>query len=128
MRGVRRGDHVLNRQVVQPQLFLLHEHLILGQFAADHRHLSDTRDREQLFAALSDISFLDPAPSQANFILCNVIGRSADSLKGFLESRGILVRYYNKPGLTNCIRISVGRPEQIERLLQVLQELDGAAL
>ena len=41
----------------------------------------------------------------------------------FLEQQGILVRHYNKPGLTNCIRISVGRPDQSERLLAALRHL-----
>ncbi|RIK29092.1 MAG: histidinol-phosphate transaminase, partial [Chloroflexi bacterium] len=36
---------------------------------------------------------------------------------------GVLVRHYNKPGLQNCIRISVGRPEQTDRLLEVLYSL-----
>ncbi|MEZ4832381.1 MAG: hypothetical protein R2873_10335 [Caldilineaceae bacterium] len=40
-----------------------------------------------------------------------------------LERRGILVRHYQKPGLDNSIRISVGRPEQTDRLLAVLREV-----
>jgi histidinol-phosphate aminotransferase len=50
-----------------------------------------------------------------------VLERDARSLKQALEQQGILVRYYNKPGLDNCIRISVGRPEQTDRLLTVLR-------
>jgi histidinol-phosphate aminotransferase len=44
-------------------------------------------------------------------------------LKLALEQRGILVRHYDKPGLQNCIRISVGRPEQTDRLLDELRRL-----
>ena len=40
-----------------------------------------------------------------------------------LERQGILVRHYNKPGLRNCIRISVGRPEHTDRLLDALRRL-----
>ena len=39
-----------------------------------------------------------------------------DSVKQALEARGILVRHYDKPGLRNCIRISVGTEESIARL------------
>ncbi len=80
-------------------------------------------ERNRLFAALQTIPYLEPYPSQANFILCKVVGRKALALKQALEQQGILVRYYNKAGLDNCIRISVGRPAQTDRLLAVLQGL-----
>jgi histidinol-phosphate aminotransferase len=80
-------------------------------------------ERNRLFAALQTIPYLEPYPSQANFILCKVVGRNALVLKQALEQQGILVRYYNKAGLDNCIRISVGRPAQTDRLLAVLKEL-----
>jgi histidinol-phosphate aminotransferase len=80
-------------------------------------------ERSRLFAALQTIRYLRPQPSQANFILCDVVGREAKALKQALEQRGVLVRYYNKPGLQNCIRISVGRPEQTDRLLEVLGQV-----
>jgi histidinol-phosphate aminotransferase len=81
-------------------------------------------ERARLIAALvADVAYLRPHPSQANFILCDVVDRSARELKLALEQRGILVRHYNKPGLQNCIRISVGRPEQSDRLLDELCRL-----
>ena len=80
-------------------------------------------ERDRLYAALSAIPYLRPHPSEANFVLCRVEGRDAGELKQSLERQGILVRYYNKPGLDNCIRISVGRPEQTDRLLEALGSL-----
>ncbi|MBI3958428.1 MAG: aminotransferase class I/II-fold pyridoxal phosphate-dependent enzyme [Chloroflexi bacterium] len=80
-------------------------------------------ERDRLFAALSAISYLRPYPSEANFVLCRVEGQDAAALKQSLERQGILVRYYNKPGLDNCIRISVGRPEQTDRLLEALRRM-----
>jgi histidinol-phosphate aminotransferase len=80
-------------------------------------------ERALLFAGLAQIPYLDPQPSQANFILCRVIGRDAAGVKRELEQRGVLVRYYRKPGLDNCIRISVGRPVETERVLTLLMEL-----
>ncbi|MBP7961408.1 MAG: histidinol-phosphate transaminase [Caldilineaceae bacterium] len=78
-------------------------------------------ERDRLFAALQTIPYLRPIPSQANFILCRVEGRRARELKLALEARGILVRHYDKPGLDNCIRVSVGRPDQTDRLVAALR-------
>jgi histidinol-phosphate aminotransferase len=74
-------------------------------------------------AGLARIPYLRPYPSQANFILCDVEGREARTVKSDLEKQGILVRHYRKPGLENCIRISVGRPDQTDRLLAALGAL-----
>lgn len=80
-------------------------------------------ERERLYAALQEIPYLRPYPSHSNFILCDVIGRDGKSVKVALERKGILVRHYKKARLENCIRISVGRPEQTDRLLVALREL-----
>ena len=81
-------------------------------------------ERARLLARLSaEIAYLRPYPSQANFILCDVVDRPARALKQALERQGVLVRHYNKPGLQNCIRISVGRPEQTDILLEELHRL-----
>jgi histidinol-phosphate aminotransferase len=80
-------------------------------------------ERERLFAKLGTISYLNPFPSRSNFILCRVIDRDAQALKLDLEKEGILVRYFNKPGVDNCIRISAGRPEETDRLIAKLHRL-----
>jgi histidinol-phosphate aminotransferase len=82
-----------------------------------------TAERERLLGCLATISYLRPYPSRANFILCRVVGRDARDLKGALEQAGILVRYFSKPGLTDCIRISVGMPEHTDVLVSTLQRL-----
>jgi histidinol-phosphate aminotransferase len=88
-------------------------------------------ERKRLYAELGKLDFLHPYPSQSNFILCRVLsqskgrvlGRDARQLKLSLERKGILIRYFNKPGLKDCIRVSVGRPEQTEALLSVLSKM-----
>jgi histidinol dehydrogenase len=80
-------------------------------------------ERERLIAALRDLPFLEPRPSQANFLLCKVRGRDAAQLKASLAQAGILVRFFDKPGLRDYIRISVGKPEQTDALLAALKGL-----
>lgn len=78
------------------------------------------QERERLYRELRHIPFLQPYPSHANFILCRVEGMDAWALKQWLEQRGILVRYFRMPGLEDCIRVSVGRPDQTDMLLTAL--------
>ena len=80
-------------------------------------------ERGRLYAALQAFDFLAPYPSEANFILSRVIGRDAAELKATLAERGILIRYFDKPGLRNHVRISVGTPSQTSVLLEVLSTL-----
>ncbi len=78
-------------------------------------------ERERLYAELARFDFLQPVPaSQSNFILCRVVGRDARQLKLDLEQQGVLVRHFAKPGVDNCIRVSVGRPTDSEALLAAL--------
>jgi len=80
-------------------------------------------ERQRLFALLGSTPWLQPYPSQANFILCRVSGHSAAQVKRQLAAQGILVRYFNKPGLQDHIRISVGKPEHSDALLAALRRL-----
>jgi histidinol-phosphate aminotransferase len=80
--------------------------------------------RERTYAMLASVPYLQAVPaSQANFILCKVLGVQAKTLKLALEDYGILVRHYAKPGLDNCIRISIGRPQDTDALERALGKL-----
>ncbi len=77
------------------------------------------QERARLYAALQEIPYLIPYPTQSNFILCQVIGRNAAELKSRLaQEHGVFIRYFNKPGLRDHIRISVGRPEDTDALVE----------
>ena len=81
-------------------------------------------ERERLFSALQEISYLQPYPTRSNFILCHVVERDASELKTRLaQEHGILVRYFNKSGLRDHIRISVGKPDDTDKLLSALNAL-----
>lgn len=81
-------------------------------------------ERERLFTKLEKFAWLKLFPSEANFILCAVLGRDAKALKDQLAQRGILVRHFDKPGLRNYLRISVGRPEHTDKLVRTLETLE----
>jgi histidinol-phosphate aminotransferase len=101
---------------------------VAAQVSLEHRdelkgiveHLKAERTR--LFAALQQISYIEPYPTRANFILCKVSGRDAAELKARLaREHGVFIRYFDKPGLRDHIRISVGRPQDTDNLLRALE-------
>lgn len=77
--------------------------------------------RARLLEALEQIEWLQPYPSQANFILCRVFGFSAADIRQRLREQGILIRYFDKPGLDDHIRISIGTPAQTDALISALK-------
>jgi histidinol-phosphate aminotransferase len=94
----------------------------------DKQHLLGTvkmivAERDRLMVELPKTRLLRPYPTRANFMLCEVNGMDGRALTERLENEGILIRFYNTPRLRNCIRISVGRPEQNDVLLGVLTKI-----
>ena len=81
-------------------------------------------ERERLFAELSNLKWLKPFPSRANFILCSVPGKARE-IQQKLQDKGILVRYFDQPLLRDFIRISVGKPEHTDTLVKALHKLEG---
>ncbi len=104
-------------------------HVAVRESLKDIDYLQDrvkaiVTERERLFGELKKIDFLKPFPSQANFILCLVLRGEARELHQRLQSKGILVRYFDKPFVQNCIRISVGRPEHTDALIKALHTVE----
>lgn len=61
-------------------------------------------------------------PSEANFLLVRV--DDANLAYDLLVKAGIIVRNRtNVPGCKDCIRITVGRPEENDRMLKILSEI-----
>jgi histidinol-phosphate aminotransferase len=80
-------------------------------------------ERERLSQLLQTITWVEPYPSQANFILCKVLNFDAAKIKDSLARQGILIRYFDKPGLSDHIRISIGKPEHTDRLISFLRSI-----
>ena len=83
------------------------------------------RERGRLMNKLRQLEFLKPVPSRANFILCEVVKGDAKWFQDELEKRGILIRYYNTPLLRNYFRISVGKPEHTDKIIDALKSLSA---
>jgi histidinol-phosphate aminotransferase len=79
-------------------------------------------ERAGLGAALAALPGVSVFPSQANFFLVRV--PDADRAYDGLRRQGVLVRNFNgaHPALANCLRITVGTPEENRILLNALKE------
>ena len=62
-------------------------------------------------------------PSDTNFVLARRPGENQHATFDSLRGRGILVRYFDIPGLRDALRITVGTDEEIDALLAALTEL-----
>ncbi len=77
-------------------------------------------ERGHLAAALEQLG-LPCLPSESNFLLAQCRAeQEARSLYEHLKQQGILVRYFDQPRLRDKLRISIGTPEQNEKLLETL--------
>lgn len=80
-------------------------------------------ERERLFQLLGSLSFIKPFSSSANFILCKLIRGNARDVQLKLQEKGIFVRYFEMPRLSDYLRITVGKPEQDDKLFETLREI-----
>jgi histidinol-phosphate aminotransferase len=76
-------------------------------------------ERETLGRALSGFSGVTVFPSSANFFLVRV--PDAWRVDAALRRQGVLVKNLH-PGLSNCLRITVGTPDENRILLTALRE------
>lgn len=81
-------------------------------------------DRGRLHAALSGLPAVEVWPSEANFLLFRVDG-DARALFESLKARGILIKclHGSHPALANCLRVTVGTPEQNAQFIAALEPL-----
>ncbi len=76
-------------------------------------------ERARLRGRLEDLGF-EVLPSEANFLLATVPGGAARDWHERVKEAGILIRYWDAPRLDDKLRITVGRPEENDRLLEAL--------
>ncbi len=78
--------------------------------------------RSKLFSDLKDLGFR-LWESQANFLLTQPPLGNAEQLYFALKQQGILVRYFNRSGLSDKLRITIGTDEQNQQLIETLTHL-----
>lgn len=93
-------------------------------FAAVRAHNGKWRPwLEKELAALG----LEPVPSVANFVLTRFPGGAAqaNAANAHLTARGVLVREMTAYGLGDCLRITVGREDELNALIAGLKDFLG---
>lgn len=80
------------------------------------------RERTHLSAELENRGF-SVLPSSANFLLARLAEGSAEALYLALKGQNILVRTFDMEGLSDCVRITIGTPEQDARLLEAIDNI-----
>ncbi|HID49475.1 MAG TPA: aminotransferase class I/II-fold pyridoxal phosphate-dependent enzyme, partial [Chromatiales bacterium] len=96
-----------------------------------HREVLDRQtgrirqDRETLLAALQGIEGITAFPSQANFLLFRVGPGQAGRVFAGLKAAGILIKNLDPAGglLRDCLRVTVGTPEENAAFLSALREV-----
>jgi histidinol-phosphate aminotransferase len=79
------------------------------------------QQRERLYRALQAMPGITPWPSQGNMILARV--QDAAATFAALKARGVLIKNVSAlhPLLANCVRLTVGTPDENTLLLQALE-------
>ncbi|EJC81776.1 histidinol-phosphate aminotransferase [Rhizobium leguminosarum bv. trifolii WSM2297] len=78
--------------------------------------------RDALVQELEALDF-EVLPSQANFVFARHDSRSGAKLLTALRERGVLVRQFAKPRISDFLRISIGTDEECARLVSALKEI-----
>ncbi|MDC8785779.1 histidinol-phosphate transaminase [Roseateles koreensis] len=103
-----------------------------GLFALEHADVYAAQatelraQRARVFEALCQLPGVQPYPSQGNMILTRV--PDAPALFAALKARGVLVKNSSAahPMLRNCLRITVGTPDENQALLAAMKESLGS--
>ena len=77
--------------------------------------------RERVKKELKKLGFTFP-DSMTNFIFASHESVPAEEIYQALRQEDIYVRYWNKPRINNCLRITIGTDEEMDRLLSFLRE------
>jgi histidinol-phosphate aminotransferase len=102
-------------------------------FALQNRAMLDEQaqriraDRNRLAGALEALDGIEAYPSEANFILFKVLQGEAEHIYAALKEQGVLIKNLNPAGgrLQNCLRVTVGRPDENQAFLAALQKALG---
>ncbi len=66
-------------------------------------------------------------PSQTNFLFASNPEISGRELYEKLKARGVLVRYFSKPRISDFVRITIGTYEQMQKLINATKDITGGS-
>lgn len=89
-------------------------------FKAITKKIIETRENAK--ERLAELGF-EFADSKANFIFAKHKSVSGDLIFNELRNRGIYVRHWNKPRISEYLRITIGTDEQMASLYEALKEI-----
>ncbi|MBC8377634.1 MAG: aminotransferase class I/II-fold pyridoxal phosphate-dependent enzyme, partial [Planctomycetes bacterium] len=81
-------------------------------------------ERDRLTQQLRLMGFEAP-DSQTNFILAQYREKNAEDIHEKLKQQNVYIRYFALPGLGDKLRITIGTPQQNDKLLAALTEILG---
>ncbi|MCL2628860.1 MAG: histidinol-phosphate transaminase [Oscillospiraceae bacterium] len=84
------------------------------------------KTREYTRECLLELGF-EMTSSKANFLFAKFRGINGEDLYLKLKDKGILVRHWDKPRISDYVRISIGTREQMEKLVEAIKEILGGA-
>lgn len=90
----------------------------------EHCRQAVISERERLAAGLEGLGF-EVLPSTANFVFARHPDHNGLALAQGLREQGIIVRHFPKPRIDQFLRITIGRPDQNDALLNALPDLLG---
>jgi histidinol-phosphate aminotransferase len=104
---------------------------LTGEFALRHYAVFEEQakiirqQRGELFGRLQSLPGVTTYPSAANFILFRVPPERGGAVFEGLKSGGILIKNLtgSTPSLTDCLRVTVGKPEENEAFIAMLSSL-----
>ena len=105
--------------------------ILLGKAAVEDREYFErttgeiAKTRETFKKELDGMGFVFP-DSKANFVFAMHPDFSGEFLFKELRKRGIVVRHWNKPGISEYLRITIGTPQQMEAVTGALKEIISA--
>jgi len=135
--GLRVGFAVANEELIEAlqrvkdsfNSYPLDRLALAGAVAAfeDRQWFEDScngviNERERLTEELEELGF-EVLPSKANFVFTRHKQKSGAAIAALLRDEGIIVRHFDKPRISDFLRITVGTSDQNNALLKALADI-----
>ncbi len=80
-------------------------------------------ERERMFSLLEEIPGVTPIPSAANFMMMRLPEGQGERIFQDLARKGVFVRAYADDAMKDCLRVSVGLPQETDGFVEALKEV-----